>query len=267
MERQVTSAFPHAVRTDELIDRITHVLEQSAHFSRETTLVATSLCSDEVNRPFEQALAEPFTGTYFAMGGLAGFPFGGVTGWEAMAHHIPKEDTKGSCLIVFGPHVGIDQNGNIGSLNRRGQSDISSACCGSARAAYANMKRMSTTSQGRSGIPPQATRRVLDPIDFEQALVINLLQPYALSLLQSTQPMIELPRCAYEAQKKMMNRIMATASPDISNSVGRIALLGGILINTIPDVPDYFLPLDFELRNGRNGIIKDLMRDLKNMTA
>jgi len=266
VERQVTLAFPDAVRTDELIDRIAYVLEQSADFSRDKTLVATSFCSDEVNRPFEQALAEPFTGTYFSMGGLAGFPFGGVTGLEAMAHHIPEEE-KGSCLIVFGPHVGIDQNGNIGSLNRQGQGGISSACCGSARAAYSNMNRMATKSRGHGSSPYDSTRRVVDPIDFEQALVIDLLQPYATSLHQSTQPMIQLPRCAYEAQMKMMNRIMATASPDIANSVGRIALLGGILINTVTDVSDYFLPLDFELRNGRNRIIKDLMWDLKNTTA
>ena len=52
------------------------------------------------------------------MGGLAGFPFGGVTGFGAMAHHIPD---NGSCLVVYGPHVGIDSRGIVGTVERRGR--------------------------------------------------------------------------------------------------------------------------------------------------
>lgn len=56
------------------------------------------------------------------MGGLSGFPF------CAFASHIPE---KGTALIVFGPHIGVDENGIIGQVNRRGHS-YSSSCCGSA---------------------------------------------------------------------------------------------------------------------------------------
>ena len=52
-----------------------------------------------------------------------------------MAHHIP---TNGSCLIVYGPHVGIDIEGNVGKINRIGRTNCGSgACCGSATAAHA----------------------------------------------------------------------------------------------------------------------------------
>jgi len=35
-----------------------------------------------------------------------------------MAHHIPD---CGSCLVVDGPHVGIDDRWNVGKINRRGR--------------------------------------------------------------------------------------------------------------------------------------------------
>lgn len=49
-------------------------------FSKDTTLVASSLCSDEVNRPLEDIFLK-YYGNTFSMGGLAGFPFSGVTGF------------------------------------------------------------------------------------------------------------------------------------------------------------------------------------------
>ncbi len=41
---------------------------------------------------------------------------------------------------------------------------------------------------------------------------------------------------------------------------GKIALLGGIQINTSEEESDYFLPIDFLIRNNRNALIKDFMR-------
>ena len=50
-----------------------------------------------------------------------------------MCTHIPG---CGHCLLVYGPHVGIDQSGVAGSLNRRGMAEPG-PCCGSAAAAAA----------------------------------------------------------------------------------------------------------------------------------
>ena len=43
-----------------------------------------------INRGLETKLAQKFGGNSFSMGGLAGFPFGGVTSFGAFAHHIPN---------------------------------------------------------------------------------------------------------------------------------------------------------------------------------
>ena len=83
---KISTAFPYALTNTELVDKIKNMLSDYGY--GKSTLVATSLCCDEVNRPLEEDLQDAF-GEHFNLGGLAGFPFGGVTGFGAFAHHIP----------------------------------------------------------------------------------------------------------------------------------------------------------------------------------
>ena len=99
-------------------------------FKHENLLIATSCCPDEINRDLDQELSQ--MGRAFNMGGLAGFPFVGKTGFGAFMHHVPD---KGHMLIVCASHVGIDGAGNVGRVNRIGM-DSDSSACGAAIAAY-----------------------------------------------------------------------------------------------------------------------------------
>lgn len=56
-------------------------------------------------------------GDEFNLGGLAGVPFVGKTGFGAFSHHVPVD---GNILIVFGPHVGISPEGELGKTKRIG---------------------------------------------------------------------------------------------------------------------------------------------------
>jgi hypothetical protein len=76
---KVGQAFPGALSNKELLERVGFRLSRRG-FQQDTTLVASSLCSDEVNRPLEDTFLK-YYGNHFAMGGLAGFPFSGVTGF------------------------------------------------------------------------------------------------------------------------------------------------------------------------------------------
>jgi hypothetical protein len=105
-EQVVKGNFPGALTNTQLISKIQNELTPHG-YTPSNTLVATSLCCDEVNRALDKDLASLY-GDNFSMGGLAGFPFGGITSFGAMAHHIP---TNGSCLVVYGPHVGVDSDG------------------------------------------------------------------------------------------------------------------------------------------------------------
>jgi hypothetical protein len=217
-----------------------------------TTLVATSLCCDEVNRPLEKALAKSYDEP-FVMGGLAGFPFGGITSFGAMAHHIPD---GGSCLVVYGPHVGVDSYGSVGTVNRRGRSKGGS-CCGSAAAALGKIRKgqmVPARLEGEGPLIPPTT----DNLDAQQAYVDSQLAPYAQRLLAADDRNVELPYTLYEAQKAMMDSIVDKGAGAMEGN-GNIALLGGIQINTPEGVSDYFLPLTFELRNSNGKLVENLM--------
>ena len=78
---QITKCFPGAIVCQDLVRNIKDALEPYGYGTK-TTLVATSLCPEKVNRQLEKELAEVYEHR-FAMGGLAGVPFGGVTAFGA----------------------------------------------------------------------------------------------------------------------------------------------------------------------------------------
>lgn len=233
--------FPGALTNSELIQKICQTLVHDAGLDKDKILAATSLCCDEVNRPLEFDLANSFTST-FNMGGLAGFPFGGTTSFNAMAAHIPD---GGSCLVVYGPHVGVDSTGAVGTVERRGRKS-GGACCGSAVAALSSVL---SGEASKSPIPD-------GPLDAQQNFVGQLLLPYADRLKKSNDKNVELPNSLYHAQTKLMEQIVGVSAGSVAD--GSIALLGGIQINTPPGHIDYFLPLGFDLYNNKAELVKKL---------
>lgn len=246
-EAKVAMAFPGALTNAELMKRISERLEPYGY--GKTTMVATSLCCDEVNRPLEKALAKTYDEP-FVMGGLAGFPFGGITSFGAMAHHIPD---GGSCLVVYGPHVGIDSFGSIGTVNRRGRAK-GGACCGSAAAALGNVRKGAMVPKAGDAAAPS----MIENLDAQQSFVNASLKPYGERLLMAADQNIELPYALYDAQKKMIDGIVAKGAGAMEGN-GKIAMLGGIQINTPEETSDYFLPLTFDLRNSEGKLLKSIM--------
>lgn len=210
------------------------------------TLLATSFCCDEVNRPLEEDLAAVY-GQQFNMGGLAGFPFGGVTGFAAMAKHIPD---GGSCLVVYGPHVGVDFDGKVGTVNRRGK-EKGGTCCGSAVAASSYVSAVAK-GEIKEATTPTAT------MDAQQIYVGSVLLPYADRLAKANDPMIELPYAMFEPVDDLTQKIVAKAAGKVGGG-GKIALLGGIQINTPEGISDYFLPLRFEVRDNSDKVVENLL--------
>jgi Limiting CO2-inducible proteins B/C beta carbonyic anhydrases len=240
--QKIQECFSGAQTNAALMESIRVSLED--HGFGNSSLVATSLCCDEVNRTLEKDLAGLY-GSYFAMGGLAGVPFGGVTAFGAMAHHIPD---SGSCLLVYGPHVGVNSHGVVGTVDRRGRCKGGS-CCGSAVAAAAYVKGVVQECQKPLCPPTEA-------YDAQQFFVGNMLLPYGKRLCQARDPMVELPYALYDAQTDLIQKIVHKGSAQVHGD-GKIALLGGIQINTPPGLPDYFLPLRFDvLDNGANVVEK-----------
>jgi hypothetical protein len=249
----IKTTFPKAYKSKDLVSKVQSTLSQNG-YKNETTLFATSLCCDEVNRELET----DFTNVYnynFSMGGLAGFPFGGVTSFGAMAHHIPDD---GSCFILYGPHVGIDLDGNVGKLHRRGRHGGSGPCCGSAAAAYGYVKDVTENNAGLSSIPNDS----LPALDAQQTFVGNMLLPQGSRLLSTNvDPDVELPMALFDVQDEFMKKIVEKGCGEVAGD-GKIALLGGVQINTPCGTSEYFLPKVFEIRDNKGDLVADLLESL-----
>lgn len=243
-EAKVTTAFPGAIKSGDLADKIQAALN-GAGYADETTIVATSLCCDEVNRELEHKLTSKYTDN-FSMGGLAGFPFCGVTSFGAMAHHIPD---GGNCLIVYGPHVGVDADGVVGKVNRRGRA-TSGACCGSATAAAGYVKSVMSGEVSKAGTPG-------DFLDAQQTWVGTELLKHGERLEAADDLAVEVPLALFDCQNEVMHKIVAAASKETHG--GKIALVGGIQINTPAGTSDYFLPKVFEIIDTDGKLVDDLI--------
>lgn len=244
---KVDIAFPGALKNKDLVSKVSNSLGKY-DFGSSNSLVATSLCADEVNRVLEKDFSKAFDYN-FHMGGLAGFPFGGVTSFGAMASHIPD---GGSCLVVFGPHVGVDSTGAVGTVERRGRAE-GGACCGSAIAASGYVA--SVAEGGQKNGPPTV------PLDAQQNFVGNMLLPYSKRLENAKDKMVELPYALYDAQKKMVGDIIKAGCGNVAGD-GKIAVLGGIQINTPEGTSDFFKPISFEVYDNSGKLLEDMTSKL-----
>ena len=251
--RKIQEDFPGAITSKNLASCIRTILQREEEYTNATTLLATSLCSDEVNRKLEGDLTKIYSSKSnynpnFNMGGLSGFAHGGVTSFVAMAGHIPN---GGNVVIVYGPHVGVDREGKVGRVNRRGRPDASNVCCGSADIARKHVLQNNNKKDNTS--PPE------NATDAQQAFVQIMLQPYANELACAPDIDVALPNALFKAQDVFMKDVIIKEVIDKSllpaDFVGKIALLGGIQINTpIPrsrsgktEMDDYFLCKTFTI--------------------
>jgi len=242
----VEKIFPGAIPYSEMLDYlITNLAERDYHIS--DTLCATSLCGDELNRPLEEALNNIFSESY-RLGGMAGFPFGGLTAFQKMKMHIPD---GGNCVIVHASHVGVDSQGKVGTVERP-KCENGDMCC---RSAMLAADYVMGVLDGKPETPPPT-----DMLDASQYYVGTMLMPHAERLKNSDDPMVELPFAVYEEQTKLMKRIVQEGS-QYGGFPGNVAVLGGIQVNTPPGMVDYFVPLNFSFYNGDGKFQENLLQD------
>eukprot|EP00980_Cylindrotheca_fusiformis_P015222 scaffold4225_cov128-Cylindrotheca_fusiformis.AAC.2 len=242
-DAMVQERFPGAIDNGTLERTVVGMLADRG-FTAANTLLATSLCADELARKLEDDFVKVY-GNNFNLGGLSGFPFAGNTGFGAMAAHIPD---NGYCLTVYGPHVGIAADGTVGKVERDGIALIDT-CCGSAVSAYGYLK--SITEGGAT-----VTTNIQSFTDFQQGAVRELILPHGKRLIDAEEPMIELPYALYDSQDLLMRSIVTAGA---AGTKGGLAMLGGIQINTGPTTQDYFHPLRFDLIDTSGNVVEDLL--------
>jgi hypothetical protein len=246
MDELVKKNFPGAISNKELETKVVKILEGKG-LNPANTLLCTSLCCDELARNLEDDFNTVY-GHNFNLGGLAGFPFAGNTGFGAMTAHVPDD---GYCLLIHGPHVGISKDGVIGKVERSGIALVDS-CCGSAIAASNYLKGI---TDGGAKI----TTQIQQFSDFQQGAVQELILPFGKRLGDAEDRMKELPYALYDSQDVLVRDIVNTGKGGIKKG---LALLSGIQINTAPDTLDYFHPLRFDFYDENGEVVEDLLSQL-----
>ncbi|GAB5408424.1 MAG: hypothetical protein BalsKO_07890 [Balneolaceae bacterium] len=220
MHKTIPKHFPTAIRITDLEAKIiTDLVERKLDLK--STIWATSFCSDEVNNmfaPFYDLFAGPGP---FMLGGISGLPFAGITGMNAFLSHAPSH---GAVLILYGPHIGVSENGGLGQVNRQNQF-ASSTCCGSLVGALDSLNN-------DSEVPSD------NPLDYQQARVIQHLHNHRDEIINDEYPLKKATDFAYEAIHAKLHRILDEIMPNLDDI--KLYLIGGIVINTDWMMEDYF---------------------------
>ncbi len=194
-------------------------------------LMATSVCSDDINIPsttFFNVLFGPFI-----MGGLGGLPFAGKTGMTAFAHHIPDE---GSAFIFYGPHIGVTLEGDLGKMHRPRQEETGNSC----GALMLALDRFQD-----AGYAP-----VINDDDYQQMKLEESLLPYREQIMDSEHPATGITEVTYHIINKKIHEHLRSCKDEFH--IEKVALLGGIIINTDYGLDDYFDARNFEVIEIKN---------------
>ncbi|MEP1150640.1 MAG: hypothetical protein ABJH08_02825 [Balneola sp.] len=216
----ITEHYPNAVQIRELEQTITSELNLNG-FILSRTIWGTSICSDEVNNSFN-IFSRLFVGPGpFRFGGISGLPFTGKTGVMAFASHIPE---KGGAFILYGPHIGVSQEGNAGEILRQRQ-NANSTCCGSLIAGLSAIQNPSTIGKETES-------------DYQQTQVVKMLNAERDQILSADDQIKEVTEKAYEKIHTQVKELIHDCKDALKGN--KIYLMGGIVINTDWNEEDWF---------------------------
>ncbi|MEL7270997.1 MAG: hypothetical protein AAGL34_15600 [Bacteroidota bacterium] len=224
----VKSYFPNAKDAKDTSIHYLGRMQIEHNIDISKVLMATSVCSDDINVPsttFFNVLFGPFI-----MGGLGGLPFAGQTGMTAFAHHIPDE---GSAFIFYGPHIGITLEGELGKMYRPRQEDTGNSC-------GALMLALSRFGDA-------AYRPVLNDDDYQQMKLEESLLSYREEIMDSDNKAQAITEATYKIIDKKIHDHIKSCKDEFP--VDKVTLLGGIIINTDYGLDDYFDAKNFEVIN------------------
>jgi hypothetical protein len=258
--------FPGALPNSAVALRVAAALRDRGYVPA-NTLFGSSLCSDEINDTAESLVGDLQNKLgvegVFNLGGLGGLPFVGISGMGAFTSHTPVD---GRIFIVFGPHVGISNDGAVGKIERVGKDSVSGSC-GAGLGAYKAIMAMDTTKE--------PAKKEIGTKDFQEEYIISQLsnrldvlkgqEPSNDSVTYVTNKMYDL---VWEMLRSEVNEF--TAKPDFWKGVTEVTLLGGVVVNRghgnmtgVPGGEDYYQPLMLKTltKEGENDVYGEVFGD------
>mmetsp|Transcript_17235 Transcript_17235/g.36361 ORF Transcript_17235/g.36361 Transcript_17235/m.36361 type:complete len:354 (+) Transcript_17235:42-1103(+) len=225
--------FPGALGSSEILRRVRSVLDG---YGVENILLTQSVCPDEINHEHGD-ITDLFIeniggGKVFHLGGLAGVPFTGKTGFGAYSAHVAE---GGHAFVLQAPHIGMSDELQLGKYSREGQSSAGSAC-GAAVGAMCHCA---------AGNPMPDLAGATD--DYQMNFLIHEIGKRMGALqgiADENAKQAELARQTSDIGRGMLNQILSTNFGDESSM---LFVFTGIQINMPFDFEDYFQPLSFEV--------------------
>lgn len=234
----VQSWYPNAATTEDTVNRLLDIIDENYGLKPHQLMHADSLCCDDVNAIQYPPRAYEMLGP-FKLGGLDGYPFAGLTGMGAFAHHVPDD---GAILIFYAPHIGITKNGTIGEISRYGQGKHSS-CCGAAKAGLSKL------------LNNEIEKGKITDLDYQMNTIEQILLNQKDRILSAESQIFEATEVIYEAIDKQIDLLISmTVYP-----CQHLFQVGGIFINGDRDMGSFCSYKRFEHRDLKSGKQTDLM--------
>ena len=243
-QKTILRHFPNAVDGHTLTVDVADFLMRKYQLTPKNTLFGYSTCPDEINRTvtnFESCYGEK----QFPLGGLAGYPFSGKTGFNAFSHHVPDAEGDGNIVILYGPHVGITDKGELGKVLRENQSHESAAC----GAAISFLNNYTDAKKNLANYEPHE-----DYLDVEQYAIEMMMMPHAERIIRAKNPVKELVDVNYQIIDENILKMVGHLKEGFK---GKIVLVGGVMINTSPSYHGYFELRRFDMHH--NGFKENLV--------
>ena len=195
-------------------------------FRPSNCLPVVAVCRDELMADFGRAVADLW-GQPFDAGSLAGLVFLGRTGVQAALGHVPGEDGRHRFVVFCFPHIGIDEDGTVGRVQRRGMYRASSAC--GALASF------------RAQLEAGERQFELDGDDVEQSLLRMRLQDGV--PVEAVPSLAELTERARRACVEDMSRFIELAR---GSEPVDVAFISGVVVH-LPDGVDHVADVQAEV--------------------
>lgn len=218
VEEAIMAKFPGAMTAPELADSLIRYLGRQFQVFPNKVVMGASTCVDDIiytkNFHAHSEIKGPFH-----LGGLAGLPFTGISGLEALAHHIPD---GGTMVLLVEPHIGYSEKKGWGYILRHEQHEVTT-CCGAL---------MGTLDKLENGTLKPGVREE----DYQGSKIAELVFEHETEILEAENPIIALTKItSQEAERQIRAHVLEIEMEHIRY----IVIITGAMINTDFQYSDY----------------------------
>jgi hypothetical protein len=218
IEEALRKEFPNVMTGPKFGDSILRHLADRYHITPRMMLLGTSTCVDDIIYTKNFHLHPEINGP-FHLGGLGGWPFTGVSGLEAFAHHVPD---SGVMVLIVEPHIGYSAKAGWGYILRPEQTEPSS-CCGALVGTLRKLQGGMLTTE-------------ITEDDYQGGKLAQMALKYEKVIKEAKNPIVELTKmAAISAEQHIRSHVLDV---DLTH-IKYIVIITGVLIDTDYQYCDY----------------------------